>query len=197
MKRLIGATILAFAALGLVGCGSLDLKDEGRYDSYIAGTLQLATAAQQTETARIQALAAIALNGADDRTRDRIVAELGIRSTDQGGPGSNKLAAPQAPTNMLLEGMRILGPGSLGLLSQGIAAWNQNQADILATERAIAQQQSVEGIITNAINSNTGLGLRGMEITGDLAGQSINRIPVAPPSVRVEISAAPSAPAAE
>jgi hypothetical protein len=102
--------------------------------------------------------------------------------------------APQAPTNMLLEGMRILGPGSLGLLSQGIAAWNQNQADILATERAIAQQQSVEGIITNAINSNTGLGLRGMEITGDLAGQSINRIPVAPPSVSVTVT--PSAEAA-
>lgn len=185
MKRIAIVAIAAAAALSMTACAGLDLKDNGQYDRYTATVVNLAIAAQQTEQERIRALGAIAAN-ADARTQDRVVSELSVR----GGPASNtpQVAQPQQPTNMLLEGMRILGPGSLGLLSQGIAAWNQNQADQLATQRAISQQQSVQEIITGTINSNSGLGLRGM----DLAGQAINRIPsYGAPSVNLVVPAAP------
>jgi hypothetical protein len=187
MKRILMIAGLVLASVGLTGClASFDLKDDGRYTQYTNTALGLAIAAQETEKARIQALGEIAKN-ADARTQDRVVSELAVR-TSPAAQSPVAIQAPQAPTNMLLETMRILGPGSLGLVSQGIAAWNQNQADILATQRALSQQQSVQGIITEALNANTGLGLRGM----DLAGQAVDKLPVMPPSVRVELPAAPT-----
>lgn len=183
MKRTLMIAGLVLASLGLTGClASFDLKDNGSYSKYADTALHLALAAQQTERARFEALGEIAKN-ADARTQDRIVNELAVRTQPQATAQAG-LAAPQAPTNMLLETMRIMGPGSLGLVSQGIAAWNQNQADQLATQRALSQQQSLESIISNTLTHNSGLGLRGM----DLAGQAVGRIPVAPPSVNVTIT---------
>jgi DNA-directed RNA polymerase specialized sigma subunit len=185
MKRILAVVALVASTVGLTGClASFDLKDNGNYEQYTKTVVDLAIAAQVTEQTRISALAQIAAN-ADARTQDRVVSELSTRTGPS--PSGPQVAAPQQPTNMLLETMRILGPGSLGLVSQGIASWNQNQADQLATQRALAQQQSVQTIITETLNANTGLGLRGM----DLAETAVNRIPVAPPSVRLELPATP------
>jgi len=155
MKRtLISLAVLA-GALSLTACGSMTMSDEGRYDKYAATSKEMAEARQETERIRILALARIAEVG-DDRTRDRIVSELTAGASPAAQAGG--LAAPAAPTHLGLEALRILGPGAIGLIGQGIGAYAQNQADILATQRHIENNALINNTVQGAITSNTALG---------------------------------------
>lgn len=170
MKRSLIALAAIGAALSMTACGSMTLEDNGRYSTYAEKQLALHKEAQATERARIAALQAIAAGG-DDRTRDRIVNELAVRSTAQ--PVAGNMVAPAAPTHLGLEALRVLGPGAIGILGQGIGAWAQNQADILATQRHQSNNALIGGVVDYSIGANTQLGLRGM----DLTGQAMKLIP--------------------
>jgi len=168
MKRTLIALACAAIALSLTACGSMTMSDEGRYDKYAITAQALAEARQETERIRILALARIAEAG-DDRTRDRIVAEL---TGNASGSTSNSagLAAPAAPTHLGLEALRILGPGAIGLIGQGIGAYAQNQADILATERHIANNALIGQSVNGALNSVTTLGVGQQNLTSEAMG---------------------------
>lgn len=193
MKKTLIA--LAAAAVLLTGCGSMELSDGGRYDGYRVTAKEMAEAAQETERHRIRALAAIAAAG-DDRTRDRIVSELTARGP-QGVAAVAGLQAPPPPTHLGLEALRVLGPGAIGLIGQGISAWNQQQADVQATARHNANNALIGATVQGALTSNTELGLTGM----GLAEQAVSKLPAtitihAPAAAPVEAPAAPAVPAA-
>lgn len=164
MKRTLIVGVALAGLLTLTACESMNLSDGGRYDGYRQSTLDLAKEAQITERMRLSALASIA-QGADDRTRDRIVSELsGQRGAPSGNPGV-QLAAPPAPTNMGIEALRALGPGAIGLIGQGIGAWSANQADQLATQRSV----ETDALIRGALDANAAL-----------ASQAVGMLPTEP-----------------
>lgn len=192
MKRTSLIALLVAAGI-LTGCaGSMTLDDGGRYDAYRTSVVELAAAAQETERIRINALARLA-ETADDRTRDRIVTELSGRA----GPTVAAAAAlkePAAPTHLGLEALRALGPGAIGLIGQGISAWNQREQDILATQRHQANNDLINATVQGAVTSNTTLGLRGM----DIATQAVSKLPAtitihAPAAAPAGAPAAPAA----
>jgi hypothetical protein len=196
MKR----SLIALAVIGsvaLTGCaGSMTLDDGGRYDAYRTSVVELAAAAQETERIRILALSRLA-ETADDRTRDRIVSELSVRTQPQAAQ-SAQLAAPAAPTHLGLEALRVLGPGAIGLIGQGISAYNQQQADIQATARHNANNALIGATVQGALSANTELGLTGM----GLAEQAVSKLPAtitvhAPaPAAAAPVAAPAPAPAA-
>lgn len=192
MKR----SLIALAVIGsvaLTGCaGSMTLDDGGRYDAYRASVVELAAAAQETERIRIMALARLA-DSADDRTRDRIVSELAVRTQPQAAQTA-QLAQPAPPTHLGLEALRVLGPGAIGLIGQGIAAYNQQQADIQATARHNANNALIGATVQGALTSNTQLGITGM----GLAEQAIDKLPAtitvhAPAPAAAPVAGAPAA----
>jgi hypothetical protein len=162
MKRTLAVAAVVAASLTLGGCLAT-LDDGGRYDGYRQSVLDLAKAHAEVEKARIQALGDIALT-ADARTQDRIIAELSGRS--QHVPQGPQIAAPPPPTHLGLEALRILGPGAIGLIGQGIGAYAQNQADQLATERHLANNALIGGAVEQAISSSTMLGFGQQGLTG-------------------------------
>ncbi len=191
MIRKLAIALAVAASLSLAACGSMTMDDGGRYDGYRQSAVQLAIAAQETERTRIAALAQIAANG-DSRTQDRIVAELSGRGAPSGSPGV-QLQAPAAPTHLGLEALRVLGPGAIGLIGQGIGAWSQNQADILATQRSVETNSLIQSTINQALTTNTQLGQRGM----DLTGQAMSLIPPTHSTTVINMpGAAEAAPAA-
>lgn len=187
MNRTLAVLAAATAALSLTACGSLELSDGGNYDGYRTTALDLAKEANITERTRILVLGELAKNG-DDRTRDRVVSELAVRSTPQ--PLAGNLAAPAPPTHLGLEALRILGPGAIGLIGQGIGAWAQNQADVLSTQRAMSNNELIFGTISGALDANTNLGVTGMGHTAELAGQAVGKLPV---TIHAPAPAAPAA----
>jgi len=196
MKRFLTA-LAVIGSLALTGCaGSMTLDDGGRYDAYRTSVVELAAAAQETERIRILALSRLA-ETADDRTRDRIVSELSVRTQPQAAQTS-QLAAPAAPTHLGLEALRVLGPGAIGLIGQGIAAYNQQQADIQATARHNANNALIGATVQGALSANTELGLTGM----GLAEQAVAKLPAtitvhAPaPAAAAPVAAPAPAPAA-
>lgn len=180
-KTLIAAVVGTYV---LTGCaGSMTLDDGGRYDGYRTSVLALATAAQETERIRIMALARLA-ETSDDRTRDRVVAELSGRQGGQGPGIASALQAPAAPTHLGLEALRILGPGAIGLMGQGIGAWAQHQADQLSTQRHIANNELINSTVQTAIESNANLSGQAFGVAAgaqSVAASAISKIPTPAP----------------
>jgi hypothetical protein len=198
MKRTLIAAAIVASTVGLTACGSMTLDDGGRYDGYRATVLELATAAQETERIRILALSRLA-ETADDRTRDRIVSELQARP-GQPVAGAQGIAAPAAPTHLGLEALRILGPGAIGLIGQGIGAWAQNQADILATQRHIENNVLINNTVQGALDANTSLGQSAFGAAASahsIAGQALGTANTALSKVPTPAEPAPAEPTTE
>jgi len=177
MKRTLAVAAAVAVSLTLGGCLAT-LDDGGRYDGYRQSVLDLAKAQAEVEKARIQALGDIAF-GADARTQDRIVAELSGRS--QHAPQGPQIAAPPPPTHLGLEALRILGPGAVGLVAQGIGAWSSYQGDLLSTQRHIANNALISGTVQGALSANTGLGLRAYGVAEQSLGLVESLIPAPEP----------------
>lgn len=131
MKKLI-----LVAALALAGCAT------GEYNQYTAAQVQIQKYKSDAETARVQALAAIATNG--DATA-RVAAVMALQFSQQAQP-TQQIVAPRSPGETALQWASILVP----TLGQAYAV-NKN-----------AQ------VAMNSSNNQTQVGLAQIQSTADV-----------------------------